>query len=76
MTNLSENTEGNNANTLLCAVKLLVKDSTFWWNLIPAIAITTMFILFKRDILSYIVGCIGILNWFIVIAMFVKLLKH
>ena len=76
MTNLSETTKGNNANTLLCAVKLLVKDSTFWWNLIPAIAITTMFILFKRDILSYIVGCIGILNWFIVIAMFVKLLKH
>ena len=72
----TKNPQGNEVNTMLCAVKLLVKDSTFWWNLIPAIAITTMFILFKRDVLSYIVGCIGVLNWGIVIAMFVKSLKH
>jgi hypothetical protein len=75
MENLSESTKGNNANTLLCAVKLLVKDSTFWWNLIPAIT-NSMFILFERNALSYICGCIGMLNWFVVIEMFVKSLKH
>jgi hypothetical protein len=75
--NTSTNHEnGNNANTLLCAVKKLVKNDTFWWNLLPAIAITAMFFLFKRDAVSYIVGCIGILNWFAVIAMIIKVVKH
>ena len=72
----TKNPQGNEVNTMLCAVKLLVKDSTFWWNLIPAIAITAMFFLFKRDAVSYIVGCIGILNWIAVIAMTIKVVKH
>mgnify|MGYP003589292123 CR=1 FL=1 len=67
---------GNNANLLLCAVKNLVKNDTFWWNILPAIAITIMFFLFKRDAVSYIVGCIGILNWFAVIAMTVKAFRR
>ena len=68
--------ESNNANTLLCIVKKLVKNVTFWWNLMPAIAITTMFFLFERDIVSYIVGCIGILNWVIVIAIIIEAVRH
>lgn len=47
MENVNLKNKGNNANTLLCAVKKLVKNDTFWWNLLPAIAITAMFFLFK-----------------------------
>ena len=76
MENVNLKNKGNNANTLLCAVKKLAKNDTFWWNLLPAIAITAMFFLFKRDAVSYIVGWIGILNWFAVIAMTIKVVKH
>lgn len=78
MKNKTSNTHklGNNANFLLCAVKKLVKNDTFWWNLLPAIAITAMFFLFKRDAVSYIVGCIGILNWIAVIALTIKAFRY
>ena len=76
MENVNLKNKGNNANTLLCAVKKLVKNDTYWWNLLPAIAITARFCLFKREAVSYIVGCIGILNWFAVIAMTIKVVKH
>ena len=78
MKNKTSNTHklGNNANLLLCAVKKLVKNNTFWWNLLPAIAITAMFFLFKRDAVSYIVGCIGILNWIAVIALTIKAFRY
>ena len=76
MKNVNLKQEGNNANTLLCAVKKLVKNNIFWLNLMPAIAITAMFFLFERDIVSYIVGCIGILNWVIVIAITIKAVRH
>ena len=76
MKNVNLKQEDNNDNTLLCAVKKLVKNDTFWWNLMPAITITVMFFSFNRDAVSYIAGCIGILNWFAVIAMFVKAIKH
>lgn len=78
MKNKTSNTHklGNNANLLLCAVKKLVKNDTFWWNLLPAIAITAMFFLFKRDAVSYIVGCIGILNWIAVIALTIKTFRY
>lgn len=66
----------NNANTLLCAVKKIVINDTFWWNLLPAIAITVMFFLLKRDAMSYIVGCLGILNWFAVIAIIIKAIRY
>lgn len=76
MENVNLKNKGNNANTLLCAVKKLVKNDTFWWNLLPAIVITAMFFLFKRDAVVYIVVCIGILNWFAVIAMTINVVKH
>jgi hypothetical protein len=61
--NAKKNYKINSDNKVLYIAKRLIKNNTFWWNLLPAIAITAIFFLLKRDAVSYIVGCIGILNW-------------
>ena len=72
MTKVSKQHAGN----LIYAIKLLTKNFIFWINLIAAISITTDFILLKHDVVAYIVSVIGLLNWFVVIAMFIKAIKH
>lgn len=52
--------------------KKLLKNNIFWWNLLPAISTTVIFFLFKRDVMSYIVGCFGILNWLVVIVITIR----
>jgi hypothetical protein len=56
-------------------IKLLLKEYIFWWNLLPAVMITILFFMFEKDFLSYVVGCVGILNWVAVIFTCGKIYK-
>jgi predicted RNA-binding Zn-ribbon protein involved in translation (DUF1610 family) len=56
-------------------LKKLLKNKVFNANLFPALLITILFVFGEKDMLSYIVGIIGVLNWFVVAVMVFKVLS-